>query len=398
MLPKALLIEACDFERFPKGGQLSFACQMIEVFGERLALVGVSTDATPVGQWILKDIRGKRFNFFGLGSEDPAITKPLVPRRIKFFMRLKRYRKEILSLGIDCAFIQAQEAMVAVGDWGLRDVCYRFPGTENPIEASRYRWGRLCAAYFESRLFDALRKGAHVILASADDQAIEQLRDRSKGRLEGRSIIRFPTRVDTGLFHVNRDTWPTSESTDSPVFITCGRLNSVKGWDLLISAFALVKKRVPNATLRFVGDGEDSNALMAYARAHNLSESIEVTGFRTPEEVCKYLNTANVYLVGSKYEGWSVAVLEAMACGLPVVSTRVSGICDVVQNEVNGYIIDSRDPDDYAGGMLKALQMKCPNEASIATARKYSLATLRADLAAIWRPLDDEEVRNGSAR
>ncbi|MCG8570242.1 MAG: hypothetical protein MJB14_08895 [Spirochaetes bacterium] len=90
----ALLIESCDFMNFPTGGQLSFAKQLIASFGNRFALVGICTDETPVGKWVIKSIDGVDFWFFGIGRRSITPEKPLIPERIKSAMQLIFYKKK----------------------------------------------------------------------------------------------------------------------------------------------------------------------------------------------------------------------------------------------------------------------------------------------------------------
>src|SRR5271170_661151 len=119
-ISKVMVIEACDFDGFPIGGQLTTIKQLIAIFGNHLALVGVSTEEWPVGRWTKKNFGGVDFDYFCVGRVDPSIKKPRVPRRLEAFIRLKRHKKGILSLGLDAAFVIAPEVMLAIKGWGLR--------------------------------------------------------------------------------------------------------------------------------------------------------------------------------------------------------------------------------------------------------------------------------------
>ena len=173
--PDCLLLEGCDFDRFPAGGQLAVARQLMAAFGPRLALVGISTDGTPVGRWVEKELDGRRFHFFATGRREVGAGRPPVPARLSRYLGLRRHREAILSLGARAAFTQAPEDLLAVAGWGLDRLCYCFPGVENPLAASRYPWARPLAALHDRVLFRALRR-ADAILASADDEAIDGAR------------------------------------------------------------------------------------------------------------------------------------------------------------------------------------------------------------------------------
>jgi len=382
MKPRVMIIEGCDFQGFPVGGQLTHAIHWIQVFGERLALVGVSTDDTPVGVWTKKEFHGVVLDYFSIGKSDTSCSKPLLPRRLTVLLRLKRHKKEILSLGIGSAFVMAPEAMLAVSNWGLR-VCYKFSGVENPLTMPRYPAGRLLATRFENLLFASLAAHAELILAASDQEGIDTMVSRSKGVLSARRIVQFPTRVDTSVFQARRDAAPGGP----PLFVSCGRLNHVKGWDLVLDAFIAVKKRLPDAELCFVGDGEDRPALEARIADAGLQGAVTITGFLAAPAVAVVLNRSRVFLMGSHKEGWPIALLEALACGLPVVSTRVSGTGDLVEQARNGYLLDSRDPGAYADRMVAALELDNPNQVSLEIARCYALDRLAGYLEALWEPL-----------
>jgi len=382
MHSSVLLIEACDFEHFPVGGQLTIARQLMAHFGPRFALVGLSLDRDSVGKWSRREIEGHYFDFFNIGTFDPTNLKPLVPRRLSAYLRIRHFKRQILSLGSKSAYVVAPEVMLAIQHWGLR-VAYNFCGVENVLKMPRYAYGRLITGTFEHRLFTALAKHCEFIMAAADQEAIEAMKRRSKGILGQRHIRFFPTQVDTRIFQPA----PRTSSSVAPVFITCGRLNRVKGWDLILEAFLIVKQRMPGARLIYVGDGEDRELLEAKIRNANFAQSVTITGFVSQIEVARLLNTSNLFLMGSHHEGWPTALIEAQACGLPAVVTKVSGVADLIEVGVNGIIVDSRDPSSFAAAILRASRFDCPNYRSLEIASRYSIERQMKLLEKEWEPL-----------
>jgi glycosyltransferase involved in cell wall biosynthesis len=388
-MPDVLLIEPCNFEDFPPGGQLSFAKQMISAFGNRLALVGISTDGAPVGHWVTKRFDGSDYRFFAFGHRKVFSTKPLVPARITAYLDIARHRKAIMSLGVRYAFTQSPETLMAIYDWPWNGICYMTPGCANPLKMARYRWARPFTKLYDAKLFSAL-KHVDVILACADKRAIEDFARRSKGLLQPEQIIQFPTRVDTAIFRplpFRQIRQKLELNGPGPLLVVCGRINKVKGWDLLILAFRCFQQMYPNARLVFVGDGEDSPALEQTIDRQDLAGSVLLVGFQLPNQVAEYLNAADVVIVGSYEEGWSVAMLEALACGQVVVSTDVSGARDMIIQGRNGLIIPNRDPEQFASAVAQALVLERPNPVSLCIAEKYSLVNLRRDLCQLWQPL-----------
>jgi glycosyltransferase involved in cell wall biosynthesis len=382
MKAKVMIIEGCDFVSYPVGGQLTHAKHWIQVFGDHLALVGFSLDDTPVGVWTRKKFDDVLLNFFSIGKVKPLTNKPLIPMRLSVLLRLMLYKKQILSIGIESAFVESPEAMIAVSQWGLR-ICYKFAGVENPLAMPRYAVGKLFAGRFDKLLFSALADHAELILASADSNAIKEMVSRSNGRLGSDKIVSYPTRVDTKIFKLDRDSIPRSQ----PIFITCGRINHVKGWDLILDAFRLVNNEMTSSRLYFVGDGEDRTALETLIANNGLQNSVTITGFKDPVEVAGLLNSSSVFLLGSHREGWPIALLEALACGLPVVSTNVSGAYDLVAEHSNGYVVETRNAVDFAAKMIAALKLNNPNSVSLRIAQNYALDKLRCELESLWEPL-----------
>ncbi len=132
--PEFLLIEGCDFHTFPIGGQLTSALNFMRAFGDRIGLVGITHDDTPTGRWIRKQIGGREFWFFGVGKFLKEGGRPVVPRRLSFFLALRKHRKAIFSLGCRHVLMQAPESLLAAGSWNWTRICYRMAGVGNALE------------------------------------------------------------------------------------------------------------------------------------------------------------------------------------------------------------------------------------------------------------------------
>ncbi len=385
---RILLIENCDFRAFPPGGQLTFARHLIRAFGDRLALVGASTDGEPVGQWIELEFEQHRIPFLSVGRLSIQPGRPLIPSRLRFWLRLQRHRQRILALGARHAIALAPETMMALGDWGL-EVCYHFSGVDNPLSASRYRWARPLARWFDARHLTSARKAA-LLLAHADPREIDQLAARSRGRLSREQLHWFPTCVDTDLFRPRTKSearrrlgLPGAEL----ILVSAGRISRIKGWDLALEAFARFREKHGRGLLCFVGDGEDRRALEATARRLGVKPFVKVTGFQPREAVALWWNAADLALVASHREGWSNAMLEALASGKPVVSTEVGGAHALVREGLNGFVVRSRDPEAMVQAMEAALELPSAESVSLEIAERYSLRQMASSFRALWPPL-----------
>jgi glycosyltransferase involved in cell wall biosynthesis len=139
----------------------------------------------------------------------------------------------------------------------------------------------------------------------------------------------------------------------------------------------------------FVGDGEDRNALSLKVDQLGLSGKVRLLGSVGGAEVPAYLNAASVVVVTSLYEGWSQTMLEALACGKPIVSTDVSGARDLIKSGENGYVVNSRDPKAFATAMVESLGLPHSAAVSLDIVKPYALASLSHDLKALWPALHD---------
>ena len=120
-------------------------------------------------------------------------------------------------------------------------------------------------------------------------------------------------------------------------FIAVGRLAPVKNFALMIRAFAAARSVDPSLTLRIVGDGPERPALESLTASLQLSGQVEFLGFRS--DIDALLRSADVFLLSSTSEGIPMSILEAMRCGLPVISTDVGGVATLVEQGVTGLLV-----------------------------------------------------------
>ncbi|MBI4093494.1 glycosyltransferase [Candidatus Kaiserbacteria bacterium] len=154
-----------------------------------------------------------------------------------------------------------------------------------------------------------------------------------------------PNIVDSELFHLAKGVPALKQrlGLSEKVVVHMGRLSYEKSVDRVLHAFVQVFKREPRATLIIVGDGPDKNALEVLAKNLGLSECVRFTGFIHGSTLVEYIQAADVFLTASKSENMPLAVLEAMACGLPIVAVRSLGLSEIVEDGKNGYLVP---PDD----------------------------------------------------
>lgn len=138
-------------------------------------------------------------------------------------------------------------------------------------------------------------------------------------------------------------------SSDDIVLITVGRLAAIKNYPLLLEALAHAVKRAPALKLVMVGDGSERAKLEVLVSRLGMSDQVRFLGER--KDVCDCLALSDIFALPSFYEGISIALLEAMAAGLPAVVTRVGGNPEVIIDGENGFLVESGDVMGFASAL-----------------------------------------------
>lgn len=127
---------------------------------------------------------------------------------------------------------------------------------------------------------------------------------------------------------------PRTPDPKIPTFAHVGRIAPAKAPDVFAEVASTVTKQVPGARARWFGDGEHD-----LLGAHR--ESVEVSGWLSPDELHRQLGSVSALLFTSRGEGMPMAVLEAQAMGIPVVASRVTGVVDLIDDGDNGLLAES---------------------------------------------------------
>ncbi|HVI43887.1 MAG TPA: glycosyltransferase family 4 protein [Chitinophaga sp.] len=154
----------------------------------------------------------------------------------------------------------------------------------------------------------------------------------------------------------------TDPSRNGPVLVNVGRFTPKKAPDLLIRAFKIAHDAIPEAELRMIGAGEMHESCKQLAAELGLSDAIKFLGIQSREEIVAHLHSARMYVQHSlrpasgDSEGTPLSILEASACGLPVVSTRHAGIKDAIKEEESGLLVDEGDYEEMGKAMITLLK------------------------------------------
>lgn len=157
-----------------------------------------------------------------------------------------------------------------------------------------------------------------------------------------------------------------------PLLLTVGNLHEHKGQRLVVRALQVLRQRHPHARLAVVGDGPDRGALQALVAELGLGESVRLVGAVPNTELARWYSAADVMVLASEREGWPNVLLEAMACGTPVVASRVGGVPEIVQRTECGRMVGERTSTQFALAIEEVLEQGSPREAVRAYAEAFS--------------------------
>ncbi|WP_337029857.1 glycosyltransferase [Pantoea agglomerans] len=141
--------------------------------------------------------------------------------------------------------------------------------------------------------------------------------------------------------------------------VSVARLTEKKGLDVAVKASAILKQRGGQFQYTIIGNGDQDEMMRNFIAREGMEDCVSMPGFKPQEEIRRALSEADIFLLPSKtaadgdMEGIPVALMEAMAVGLPVVSTFHSGIPELIENNVSGWLVEEDDPEALAETLLK---------------------------------------------
>lgn len=141
------------------------------------------------------------------------------------------------------------------------------------------------------------------------------------------------------------------------VFIFIGRLVKLKGVELLIDAWLTFNKDQINSSLLIIGDGDEFMELKNKV-ANEGCENIQFTGTIDYDTIYQYLALANIFIIPTLQDNWSLVVPEAMSCGLPIICSKYNGCWPELVQKENGWVFDPLDKFDFVKTLNQAYEEK----------------------------------------
>jgi glycosyltransferase involved in cell wall biosynthesis len=167
-----------------------------------------------------------------------------------------------------------------------------------------------------------------------------------------------PERISVVLCGLDHDRYRNLnlDRFEQPTIVHLGRLRKYKSVDVIMRSMTRITERIPDARLVIIGDGPYRPRLEREARDLGLGGKIEFAGYLDHEELVEFLNRSHLLLNPSPKEGWGLTVVEANACGLPVIASDRPGLRDSVWDGETGFLVPYGDEEEFARRSIALLQ------------------------------------------
>lgn len=177
---------------------------------------------------------------------------------------------------------------------------------------------------------------------------------------------------------------------DLPIVSVVGRLVPIKNHELLIRAAESVMRRGSDFVLAIVGGGPEEGRLRSIAGELGIDDRVRFVGWR--DDLARIYSDSTVVALSSDNEGTPVCLIEAMACGCPVIATDVGGVRDVLEEGRLGVVVPPKDVDAYATALEELLRddlrrARLSRNGPESARRRYSVGRLVEDMSSLYREL-----------
>ena len=347
-----------------------------EDFDVEVAGISSSPEERKVGEWQELSIQGREFMFLPvLGVEDENL-KTRVPLTLRFTLSLvKHINKLDLEKGI-VEFHRIEPSTLFSKKKGKKVLFVHGHMGDLFNVHSEIRWSRIPQMYFglEKAL---MTQFSRVYVVRRD--GVEFYRDRYP--LMGKKFYFLPTWVDEELFYPYA---PETRRAERRRFFECkgyepeaklvlfvGRLEGQKNPLLMIDSFRQLYQLDRRARLLIVGDGMLRDEVKERADKYGISHRVEFINPLPQNKLAHFMRISDALILTSAFEGMPRSVLEALACGLPVVTTDVGEVRRVVRSGVSGVVCWEPTPQAIAIALAEVLRGSVRPEGCISSVRDY---------------------------
>jgi len=376
------IICSTDYKTYPMGGMMSFIVDILPYLDKDfdITLWGVSTQNESV---LNVSLHGKTYPLKIFSKV--KLTKKTLPNILRVMVDMHLKAKQILSEGYDILYFHGIPLSFPFLKKKSKEtspkIVNHVHGITNPFAANKSRIvnNKIIINLYNKYRKNVVRKSDLILLASDKEAYGSFLKEFDKD--VSQKIHYIPNFADLGIFKVqnkNEMRKLLNLPLDRDILVNTGRLNIQKDPFLLLNAFVYLKKELQsNALLFLIGDGDLQNNLEQKIKEMNIAENVKLLGRLEREKVALWLNASDVYVYTSFGNGFPISLVEAAMCGLPIVSTDVTGVHDLIINDRTGYLAQGRDYKDIAVKIKRALENKNKlSENILELSRSYSIQNI----------------------
>ncbi|OGZ43156.1 MAG: hypothetical protein A3J55_02005 [Candidatus Ryanbacteria bacterium RIFCSPHIGHO2_02_FULL_45_17b] len=345
------------------GGPATYSKLLVEEFSKRGHKMTVVTYAT-IGGFASDDKKSE--------AKPPIVT---VSRNIPKGIRHVVYFWNILRRGRNADVIYAQDAVSAgfpamiaarilrkrfflkvVGDHAWEQGMQRYGVREllDDFLIKTYGAGIALLRFFQMRTATSAEK---IIVPSIYLKSVVERWDVSSGR-----IVVIPNAVSLPDTIFAKEEARKILGLEGFLLITIGRLVPWKGFRMLVELMPKLREVIPDIKLIIVGDGPEKQQLESMIKSasewNTLKDNVFLTGSVSKDKLVAYLSAADVFLLNTGYEGFSHQLIEAMAMGVPVITTDAGGNKEVVRDGENALVAEYNNPESWKKAILRLYEDK----------------------------------------
>jgi glycosyltransferase involved in cell wall biosynthesis len=227
-----------------------------------------------------------------------------------------------------------------------------------------------------------------VIIANSKYSA--QFLLRAERRLKGKLVI-----IPNGVKVEGHFESVIAPVKGSPIVLYVGRLEHIKGVDILVKAIALVKNDLPKICLHIVGEGSKRGEIEALISDFEIKENVVLHGFVTGKEKNSYYLACDMVIVPSRNETFGITVLESMLAGKPLIVSDRGALPELVKHNYNGLVV-TPTPEAFANAILDLAKdknlMASMSEANRKTAKLYDWKRISGKYIGLYKSLKGEAM------
>jgi len=237
--------------------------------------------------------------------------------------------------------------------------------------------------YYKAYIVYTLKRADKIITVSRSNYEILLSLGASSSKLH---II--PNGYDKHLFKPippNKAKKKLGLSSNRHILLSVGNLVDVKGYTYIIDAMRLILKARKDILFVIVGSGPLERMLRKKVIDLGLQQNILLVGRKPHSEIPVWMNASTLFVLPSIGEGFPTVIPEALACGKPVIATKVGGIPEIISRDDIGTLVEPKDPKALASAILEALNKRWTSQEISNYARQYSWSSISKRIIRVYQ-------------